>query len=67
VGTWRKGERKTSAVHWDRISVVETWVRPQQGRPQMARLTRFLRRMCRELRQDEIGTIRNGRFVPVFP
>jgi carbonic anhydrase/acetyltransferase-like protein (isoleucine patch superfamily) len=72
VGTWRKGERRNSPVHWDRITVVETWVRPERrGRrrrsdARIEALTRYLQHMCRSLRQDEIGTIRNGKFVSIL-
>lgn len=58
VGVWRqKGE-----VHWDRVTVIETWVDPRLRtlRQKMRELEQGLREMRDDLRQVTVCYILNG-------
>ena len=65
VGVWK--DEQSGETHWDRVTVVESWIDPALRRKKgwMNRLTRALEKMCGELRQKEVGCIINGRWMVV--
>ncbi len=62
VGAWHDPNR---SLHWDRVTVVESWVDPETPRLR-ARFRQFLRvleKMRVELRQQAIGCMLDGRWM----
>lgn len=65
VGVWRDGRGKAARTHWDRVTVLESWIDPNlPALPRrMVRLLRELARMRTALRQKVVGCILDGRWV----
>jgi len=63
VGAWK--DEQSGKIHWDRVTVVETWIdlalpRLKQKRD---RLVRALKKMRKELRQKEVACIIDGEWM----
>ena len=60
VGVWK--DKRSDKVHWDRVTVVESWVDPGLRRKKgwRDRLAKALREMCRELHEEEVAYMIDG-------
>ena len=63
VGIWKERHGGTARVQWDRVTVIETWIDPGTHRlqPKLDALARSLSRMGRDLRQEVVGCMIDGR------
>ena len=63
IGLWLQGKKQKSKAHWDRITVIESWVSPEVDLDELIdTVTRKLQPMRRALKQEEVGFTVDGRF-----
>lgn len=62
VGVWK--EERTGRGHWDRVTVIESWIDPDlpQLEGKMNKLGEALEEMRKKLGQKEVVYIRDGRW-----
>lgn len=65
VGVWRPDTGKNAKTHWDRVTVIQAWIKPElpEKEERLTRLGRKLTEMRRDLRQEEVGCILNGEWI----
>jgi len=64
VGVWRNA---ASEIIWDRVTVVESWIRPDVPDAQMDELWQELEKMRVDLKQDRVGCILDGEWFDSLP
>lgn len=67
VGAWKA---KNGKIHWDRITVVETWISPDDPKVITRKLNKIVRNLIKmraELKQKSVAYILNDRFKEVNP
>ena len=64
VGAWREGTSEDSIVHYDRITVIESWIDPREPEweDKSKKVCESLARMCRDLEEQAIAWMVDGIF-----
>ena len=67
VGAWREGKSEDAAVHFDRITVIESWIDPRDSKweDKSRRVWAALLEMCQDLNEQAIGWMVDGVFKEV--